>query len=383
MASRRVRCPACAVILEIPHGFRGSKVVCSCCQGRFRIPALSDAEIVDLIGHRDKDDTTVAGTSTREITAALVEARQSDAKPGQAQADDKYKPVPAELEGFTLARLDSNGVLFEFPASLLAGTVLRGALPRCCMRCGTKGHLQPHLAIFAHHMTDSASLEVQFVDGPMIDGQDAMNMPIEEVLEKLPRVKRVPSPANLPMPYWICDQCSPSNMVLAQNDIDRDTGAGACRLLLPILWRAEKFVLNLGCDGTAICEEIRKAVQDHPEEPWDSLAGVVQQRLRQWYHPHKAERFVSYTPDRSHGRSEDGVYGVVVSNRRLILNCDRRHYESEKGEPIELSFSMQGGQLRLTTKTPNWTVKNQVVDKAGLERLRRALANENFLTTWH
>jgi hypothetical protein len=347
---------------------------------------LSDAEIVELIGHRDKDDTTVAGVSNEEIAAELAKPKPAKAEgieAGQADIDDKYKAIPAEFEGFTMVRLDSNGVLFEFPASLLKSKVFRGALPHRCMRCGARGHLQPHLVIFAHHMVDSASLEMQFVAGPVMDGSEAMNLSISDILEKLPRIRRLPPPADLPMPYWICDQCSPAKMISAQNEIDRNTGQGCCRLEIPRLWRAEEFVVNLGCEGTAICEEIRRVMQEHPEEPWDMLAGVVQQRLRQWYNPHKGERFVAYTPDRSHGRSEDGVCGVVVSNRRLIQNCDRRHHESEKGEPIELSFSMHNGQLRLKIKTPNWTVKNQVVDKAGLERLRRALGQEKFLTTWH
>ncbi len=382
MANRRARCPRCAVILGIPQGFRGSKVLCSCCQTRFQIPALSDAEIIDLIGHRNLDDSTVSGRPAEFKAVELGDDFVSeDAEKRQTK---EYAPIPPELEGFRLVRISRHGVLFEFPASLLEGKLLRGALPRRCLRCGTKAHLQPHLVIFSHHMADCSTLETEFVDSlAMISGHEAMNLSMDEVLEKLPIVKSVPAPANLPMPYWICDQCSPSNMILAQNEINRNTGQGQCLLQIRRFWRAEEFLSSINCENTSLHEEVCRALRDNPETPWDTLPGVVQQRLKQWYKPHKGERFVTYVPDRSHGRSEDGVSGIVVSNRRIIHNCDRRHRESEKGEPLELSFSMQGKQMRLTVKTPTWEVKNLVVDKSGLERLRRALAKEKFQTTWH
>ena len=381
MSNRRARCPKCAVILGIPQGFRGSKVLCSCCQARFKIPALSDAEIIELIGHRNRDDSTISGVPV-EFTPVEISNEIAE-EIGQGPAT-KYAPIPAELEGFRLVRISRHGVLFEFPATLLEGNLIRSALPRRCLRCGTKGHLHPHLVIFSHHMNDCSTLETEFVDSTaMISSTEAMNLPIDEILEKLPNVKTVPEPANKPMPYWICDQCSPSNMILAQNEINRQTGQGLCLLQIRRFWRAEEFLLDLHCEDTAMHEEVRRALREHPETPWDTLPGVVQQRLKQWYKPHKGERFVTYMPDRSHSRSEDGISGIVVSNRRIIHNCDRRHRESEKGEPIELSFSMQGKQLRLTVQTPTWEVKSQVVDKVGLERLRRALAQENFQTTWH
>ncbi len=386
MSSRRVRCPGCAVVLGVPQGFRGCNVLCSRCKSKFRIPGISDAEIVDLIGNRSKDDSTVAGESVEAISAALSKELGSilqETTAGQGRTRE-FRKLPADLENLRLVRVDFHGVLLEFPGSLLENKRFRGAMPRRCLRCGSKNYLRPHLIVYSHHMADSSKLETEFVDSTAImRGHDAMKLPGEELLDKLPAVKRVPAPANLPMPYWICKQCNPSKMIAAQNKIDSSTGLGSCRLQIRRYWRAEEFIIAMGAENTAIHEEIRQALKKYPEDPWNMLAGVVQQRLRQWYQPHNEERFMAYTPDRSHGRSEDGVTGIVVSNRRIICNCDRRFHESQKGEPIELSVSMSEKQMRLSLTTPNWNIRNLVVDKVGLERLRRALAKQKFIATWH
>ena len=112
------------------------------------------------------------------------------------------------------------------------------------------------------------------------------------------------------------------------------------------------------------------------------VAGNSNSAPRRWYGPHRGERFVSYTPDRTHSRTEDGMGGVVVSSRRMIYNSSMQHRESTKGEPLELSFARESGQLTLCIKGPTWEIKNMVVDKSGLESLRRALTKERFTAVW-
>ncbi len=379
MVAKRVRCPQCTVILDVPVEYKGTKIRCSVCRAGFRLPGVSDAEILDWIGPESKEDTAHAAAAASPTMKALERPRRNTRVMNHRKGN-----FSAGSEGFMLMRVGHQGVLFEFPATLLEDKSFRSAMPRCCLRCGTNAQLRPHVIIFGNLMKESSSMEAEYLDSPgELSEREARNMSIKEVLERLPMINKIPPPANLPMPYWICDMCSPFNMVFAQNKIHAKTGEGICRLRIQRLWRAEEFLVQAGGKNTEAHDEILDALEENPEKPWDMLAGIIQQRLQQWYNPHRGERFVSYTPDRTHTRTEDGMTGVVVSSRRLIYNSSLQQRESEKGEPLELNFTRPSGKLTLHIKGPTWEIKDMVVDKSGLAILRRALTKEGFSAVWH
>ena len=410
MSLKRVRCPDCTVILEIPESYTGNKVRCSVCKAGFRLPIISDAEILDWIGPRDKEDTAHAEQASdtsiaqadstaetppvqhKQSVATAVRSGVASAGSARPNHDNTHiadhlhsdKQLPAGREGFSLVRIDNLGPLFQFPAEFLEDDAFRSAMPHRCLRCGVKTHLKPHVVVFTHQMADSSAVESEHLPGSVqLSLTDLSVRPMRELLPEFPEVQNVPAPAHRPMPFWVCDMCSPSKMVFAQNEISRQTHQGHCHLQIQRVWRAEEFLLNAGGEGSPAHKAIQAVVAEHQETPWDTLAGVVQQRIRQWYRPGKGERFVAYMPDRRRARTEDGMAGAIATNRRLIYNSSMRHKESDKGEPLELDFAMAGGQLKLHIKAPNWEIKNLIVDKPGLNRLRRALTQEKFTATWH
>jgi len=313
----------------------------------------------------------------------LVSQKEDVSVVASEVALDTVEGFSTGIDGFYLIRVDQDSALFEFSASLLVGETIRGSIPRRCVRCGETHHIHPHLVIFAHHMTESASIESQYAPGRNnISEKDILTKSITDVLQLLPEVGKIPSPGNLPMPYWVCDMCSPSNMIYAQNMITHD-GEGACRLQIQRIRRAEEFLVAAGGKDSEAHREILAALEGNAEQPWDTLPGAVQQRLQQWYSPHKGERFVAYIPDRSRVRTQDGMCGVVLSNRRLIHNCSQRYHEVERGEQLDMDFAMSDGKMTLHIKTPSWEVKQMVVDKRGLEHLRRSMWQENFPAVWH
>ncbi|MCD4823379.1 MAG: zinc-ribbon domain-containing protein [Phycisphaerae bacterium] len=381
MSETRVRCPHCSVLLNVPREFKGTKVRCSSCETGFRIPCISDDDILDLLGGGNKDDTAAGAIPAEALAEEL--AKQATTETHEAAKQSPPVGCPAGKEGFALMRIGKRGPVFEFPASLLTDPKFRGSMPRHCLRCGANAHLRPHLIIFAHQLLDSSVAEPEFVEAmPAINEDDSRRQPIEELLPRLPKLKKLPEPANLPMPYWICDMCSPANMIFAQGEFSSQTG-GICHLQIGRLWRAEDFLVNAGGMDSPAYKMLHKVLKKHPMRPWDNLPGVVQQRLRQWYQPRSAEKFVSYTPDRTHSRTEDGMAGIIVTNGRLIYNSSLRHRESNKGEPLELSFAMESGRMRLRIAGANWEMKNIIVDKPGLEKLRRSLTKEKFQAAWY
>jgi hypothetical protein len=377
-AARLVRCPTCQEVLDVPGAYHGTRVMCGRCETKFLIPPsnVTDVEILDWIGKPDKDETQ-ADAPAVEVPEELIGNAEIPEEP-KAKRD-----LTIDEAGFQLVRISSRGVLFEFPAQKLFDKHFRAAMPRCCMRCGTKSHVQPRIIIFSHEMMDSSTIELDYVtDRVEVSDHDARNMPIEQILEHLPKVQRLDSPGDLPMPYWMCDMCSPSNMIFARGEFGRDGEGGTCRLQIRRLWRAEEFLVNAGGESSGAHQYIQEELEKNPERPWDTLAGVVQQRLQQWYRPHRGEVFVTYVPDATRARTENGMSGIVVSSRRLIYHTSMRHRELNKGEPLELEFGLRGQEGTLRLKGPKWEVSKIAVTKLGLERLRKGLNKEGFAVTW-
>jgi hypothetical protein len=380
MAARRVRCPECTVILDIPEGFRGTKVRCSVCKTDFRIPGVSDADILNWIVAEEKEDTAHGAASLRKREEQPVAASEEN---GEVKAAEVFQGYPAGAEGVFLVRIDAHGALFKFPAGMLESPNFRAALPRKCLRCGATKHIVPRLVIFGPMLKDCTTLEAKFLDrSTKLREQEIHSLSTRDVLERLPGPE-LPFPANLPMVYWICDMCNPSKMIYAQNRIDAQTQKGRCWLQICRLWRAEEFLRAVNGENTEAHRELIAAMEKHPETPWDALPGAMQQRLRHWFAPHRGEKFIAFCPDRSHTRIEDGIAGVLVSTRRLMYHTPLQNYESEKGEPLELNFTVDAGRQLLRIQAPNWEIKDMIVDKTGLRSLRMALAEQKFTAQWH
>jgi hypothetical protein len=377
-AARLARCPHCRHVLEIPGPYEGTRVLCGVCEGKFLIPAtnVSEGTILDWIGGADKDETRAEAPPVEVPDALMGEQPRAD---DQEEAD-----LATHEEGFRLVRLSSRGALFEFPARKLFDKHFRAAIPRSCMRCGTTAHLQPRMIIFGHEMMDSSTIELEYISTrPEISEHDLRTLSEDKILERLPKVQRISPPGDLPMPYWICDMCSPSSLLSARGEFRDDKEGGTCWLQIRRLWRAEEFLVNAGGKDTRAHKQLSEALEQNPERPWDMLAGVVQQRLQQWYRPQRGETFVTYVPDATRARTESGMSGIVISSRRLIYHSSMRHRESEKGEPLELEFGLRGTEGTLRIKGPNWEIKKIAIEKVGLGRLRKGLAQEGFATTWH
>ena len=381
VAGLRVKCPDCQTILQLPEGFEQSKVRCSQCHVPFRLPSMSDADILGVLGRRNMADSTVEDGQI--VAGEVVEQIDIPNFSGGRRLHATVGPFKTGVEGVVLIEAGRKGARFQIATHALKDVAVRSAMPRRCLRCGSKSHLRPHPIIFSHSLRDSATVETEFAgQQPPLTEQEATTLPIPEILERMGEVARIPAPANLPFVYWICDMCTPNDMVLARNEISSETHQGQVQLQIARLWRAEEFLHELGGKGSDADDVIAEAIEHHIESPWDQLPGVVQQRLRQWYTPRSKEKFVAFVPIHTRLRAESGMAGVIISTQRMIYHHSMRHRDCEKDEAVTLTFARQEGQLRLNVEGNGWSLKNLHIDQAGLESLRRALLSEKFNAVW-
>lgn len=373
MHVRNVECPICHAILAVPPGCRNCTVACSKCGHQFRLPkrfSVSENTITTWLDDgRPRDDDW---------------DEEQDRQSQPASAPVATAPAPrGGRERINIARLDRGGVVLEFSAECLREPDFRLALPRKCLRCSSQRHLNAHVVVFAPQLRESFSLEQEHAVGELVLSHrqaDALTGP--ELLHRLPQVPNVPPPGNLPMPFWICDLCTPGGSISGQIQVNPVTEQGWCRLYIKNLWRAEEFVVRAGGDGSHCLSELRNLVSVMRENPWDTLAESIQNRLRAWYRPKAGEHFLAYVPDRDHAYTEDGMSGLVVSNHRLIYHTQLRHREARAGDPIECSFVSDGSRSSLRICTQGWDIKHICVDGQGVDRLRRALLEGRYQATW-
>jgi phage FluMu protein Com len=377
MEQKTISCPACGVQLAGVSGMADCVIKCGRCHARFRLgkkPATTDDTVASWLqeGKHSRDADNLDDMAT----------------PGKGhQLDPPHSGgthiLAALTEPLRVVKTDRQGVLLEFPSSRMTEIPFRCSMPHKCLQCGSRTHLKAHVVIFSTGMKDSISLEAEHSAGDMIISEETFRGATGlDMLRMLPHVPNVPHPANLPIPYWLCDMCSGAGMISGQVQINSATGNGWCRLLFRSTRRAMEFMGAAGAAATEDYQKLAAQVTSTRENPWDSISEAVQHRLQQWFRLSVGESFVAYTPDRDRARTEDGMAGLVVTNIRLIYHTQMRHRESSVKDPVEIQYAMAGVRGVVEIKTPHWEIKHMTVDRDGADRLRRGLSSAKFNATW-
>ncbi len=384
MPTQEVLCPECETILVIPPGCCGRKVRCGQCGHKWRLPLrVNDDTVTSWLYEEEEGDKTVMGVSTGTGSAERVVGSASDTKVATATKAAPPAVLHSDDGTMRIVRIDRTGVLLEFPAKRMLNPDFRLAMPRRCLQCGTRAHLDAHVVLFSATLMDSISLETEHSTGTLlIPSYEAKALSPEDLLARLPRVPNAPPPADNPMPYWLCDMCTTSKAISGQIQVHSETGEGFCRLLIGNLRRAEEFLATVGARGTNGYAKLVDRIAKTAENPWDSLSLVVQHRIQGWFKPAREEQFIAYVPDRDRARTEEGVAGVLLSDQRLIYHSQMRHYELGAAQPVEFRLAMGSTDGELQIKTPGWEAKHLRVDRDGVARLRRGLVKGKFQANW-
>jgi hypothetical protein len=377
-------------MLQMPAGHEGVIVRCAKCQERFRVPrpgGITDDTITSWLSDAiqspsagDDDLETSRPTQAPVSTAPRPAPREA---PREAVFSAPQVPTDAVGQPIRLVKFGDAGALMEFQAARLREVAFRTAMPRRCLRCGTPAHLLAHVIVYSPVLVDNVSLEAEHAAGELRLAEDqTRDLNPEQLLERLPMVPNVPAPGNLPMPYWVCDMCSGAGLISGQIQVNTQTGNGLCKLRIRNLRRALEFLEAAGGGATKAFKQLLEHVESSTENPWEQLPSMIQHRVEQWYKPAGGEQYIAYVPDRDRTRTEDGMSGLLISNRRLIFHTRLRHSETTSDKPLKLQLSNDGGKLSVKLETPIWDIKHLVLDRDGANLLRRALVVSGFKPVW-
>lgn len=383
MRQRQINCPACHAVLQIPPGHADCVVRCGHCKHRFRLPkcmGITDDTVASWLQDgarlRDADDDVSISEPSQESVSGSTVVLSAHDVPETAVHESQEDQI-------RLLKFGGAGALFEFAASHLKDIAFRCAMPRRCLRCGARSHLLAHVIIYSPQLVDNMSLEAEHAAGQLMLREDVIrDLSCDQMLDRLPLVPNVPAPGNLPMPYWVCDMCSGANLISGQIQVNSETGNGSCRLKVRNLRRAEEFLERAGGKESKSYQVLHAHLESASENPWEQLPSVIQHRVEQWFKPASGEQFMAYVADRDHTRTEDGMSGLLISNKRLIYHTRLRHQESLLGQDLKITVSSSAGKMNIRLDTPKWQVKHLVLDRDGANLLRRSLTLGSFQPVW-
>ncbi|MHC4562348.1 MAG: zinc ribbon domain-containing protein [Planctomycetota bacterium] len=375
MPFEQIECPSCGTVLDVPAGSAGRFARCGGCQHRFQIPdpgVITDDEIASLLTDQ-----------TDEIDLDEEMLVPDDVEDPSQRSTIMAAEALATTGGIRLIEATGESVVFEYPAAQMHDVSFRCALPRECIRCGARIHLKAHVVPMVSSLSDRHVVDSMLASGKLrCSSPNAASMSNDDLLAALPDVLDVPPPANLPIPFWLCDMCEPEPLIYGQVIEDARTGNCTCRLTFENPHRARQFVRALHDVDPAIAQRLEDLCEAKQENPWDLVPATIRHRLQQWFRPDPKERFIEYIPDRDRSRTEDGMTGLVVSDKRLVCHTQMRRRETPKGEPLELELAMTREQGKLRIKTPGWQVQRFTIDREGARLLRRALTAGGFHASW-
>lgn len=353
-----VVCPGCSLKFKVPVHLIGKRARCNDCQTIFVLEAPADM-LEDTVAEwlfdaavppksvEGANGTAAPAAKPGEKAPAQPVAAQTQPKPAGAAKATSTTAAHTSLVPVHLERIDEMGAYFEFPAERLPDYQLRGSMPRKCLGCGSNRNLRVHTLVWTDRLPARDQMRVQDAQAQaacmlaQYEGQ-----PVEEFLGRLPLVKALAAPYNLPFPYYACPDCSTIGEILTH--VLSHGQREYCQVMIANLEVAAEFLANNGGADSEDYQMVLEAWQRQKEDPWRTLALGVRNRLSNWFEKRQGERFVDYFPDAEFSKAELGNAGIILTNRRAIY----RKYSAKR----EFDMS-KATNLRCTSEQTKWQME--------------------------
>jgi len=290
---------------------------------------------------------------------------QPASQESQDQNSEVYFPV-------RLDRVDNTGAYFKFDSLLLHESDFRACLPRQCVICGSHDGLEVHTVFRAskvsgrnqhapHHHIDNG-VELAALGNPGT----------AELLAKLPPTGNMAEPFCLPMPYYVCKNCNAAGAVTVNVQKSEDGMSEICELGFASLGAAENFACAVGADN-----ETRSRIKNARKKTGDSwrlMPLAVRIRINQWFKPENGEQFISYIPDADLSPCENGLAGVVITDKRLVYHKAPNSIEMPHTEKIAMQHASCDKNLLVKITSTCGKTATLKAEEASLNKLQNLLS---------
>lgn len=283
-------------------------------------------------------------------------AAPSAQKYEQLQQHSALHPRLAVLE------VHPTGVLFGFDSRWLRHVPFRASMPLSCMGCDEHSANLLYARPMAwndrvfHRASEDANIEVDYEIHVHAEHRP------RDVVASIPVIEGVSEPFNLAMPYYVCRPCGSRLSVHCHT-----TQAGGdvmCDVLIPSIRYALQWLGRVNGVCGHDYEELEKHLTNAAHDTWNALPENVRMRVSAWFKYDTYEHFIGYFSDCDFPKSDAGLAGIALSDKRIVY-CKYHHHGEikvkEAGVRIfvipssrfcELYYEYQGSKVRMVRMKP-------------------------------
>ncbi|MDY7011014.1 MAG: hypothetical protein SVV80_09725 [Planctomycetota bacterium] len=347
-------------------------------------PGLADTSVEDILDWLGKSDQPVSAKQSASSQTAVA-AGQSDAPRPHQQAKQAKPSSERKYYDVRLGHVDDMGAFFLFSPALLYDEDFRSAFPQKCAVCGKQRHLSVHLVVWASKLPGRGEIGARTSYSRSVMELDKLGgVSGRELLAVLDPIESLPEPYCLPFPYYLCRECSPIGAVVPDVRFASDGRTHECELGIFSLKQAEEFIRIIGGPDCSALKEVREAMKKATSNPWQALPLAVRSRIKQWFTSDEGEKFVVYIADGDFSKTEAGLAGIVLTDKRLVF----RKFASTVDIPltekisIEQATNPKSGLLQLQISSQETKPALLAADEDIAERLRMFLRQVDAKAKW-
>ncbi len=430
-----IHCESCRAQLRVPSSAAGRKARCPQCGERFTVPAMQELleetitgwivqDVDEVISNRTQEKLEElrpqneaerrAVTRKRAAAAALTRAGGSSATatapPGRHRRPEPPPSRPAHASHETMVaekvetpttgyptnlkindpiphlvvhKVSPGGVRFAFDSVWLEHEGFRASMPVRCVFSGNadRSRLLARAMIFTDRSTAENPSDKMITATHEV--RNIGDRETRQIMAAMDTIQSMPGAFALPVPYYLHEKYAAH--VLQCRTHTRSSGGITCDVLIPDAVCALEWLARVNGICGKEYELLQRDVSMLHGDAWRDLPETTRQRLAQWCRLRPHEVFEEYFPDADLARADDGLAGVVLTDKRLVF-CKYHHRGQVRLDADDATILVreEAGTAHLTLvvgKDRSRMVKLRPDDVARLEELLRSSSTVEVVHT--
>ncbi len=312
-------------------------------------------------------------------TVAGMDLSEIEAEDGPWAYHQEMAPT-GRRPHLVVRQVGADGVTLGFASEWLQHDGFRASMP---VRSAFDGSvdaeaLRARPMVFLNKLEDASvaarSLEVRHECALSSGGIDGPGL-----LAEMGRMEGVRAPYDRPVLYYAKAGAGVPALKCRVQESESVAGQAICEVLIPC---GEVAVGWLAAVNGVCCEDLgqlRADVERSGASVWGRLPLKTRLRLEPWCRFDPGEQFIRYFHDPDFTRSEAGLAGVVMTDRRLIHHKFRRLRDAPLNRPLTLHLRRDGKLTRLSITAGERRVKMGKMPHAKIPDFLAALPADHLL----
>lgn len=313
-----------------------------------------------------------------------IEKPRETIAPGQAKAprQSRISEYPSELvvteptPYLLVTRCTQSGVELTFNSRFLMHDGFRLSMPLACVFTGDTDRSKLVARPLAFLDQARGELKNAYDVEAGREARLSQNTTGKEMLARMGIIEQMPEPFRYPFPYYV--RTDHSNQSLKCYTSRKGDGPTLAHVMIPDGHIALRWLRHVNGVCGKEYELLTRDVAHLWQNEWTGLDETVRHRLEVWAHFMDGEKFRYYINDADMPKKDEGLAGVVLTDRRLIYKKFHRQGHVEYGTNAQLIIRPDGTMAGLRVRTEDGVFKCARFHFDDLQKLKDAAKDLGF-----